>query len=819
MISSPSIRKLKSIKIFGIKYFTLCITLSLIQFLLSGCSKDPSSELPEPGLYQQPWPSTCLLPDQGIATDWNLLLITLDTTRSDRLGCYGCPNSCSPRIDQLAKRGIVFKHATTPVPITLPAHSTLMTGLNPYEHGVRSNGNYQLAEEYITLAEIFSEQGFSTSATIGAVPLQIGFGLEQGFDLYDDDFAMKSRGLDGGVIERPADEVTSLALASIAENSNRPFFHWAHYYDPHIPYTPPETFRERFTNPYDGEVAFMDSEVGRLIDGLADLDLMANTWILIVADHGESIGDHGEPSHGMLIYGPTQHVPCILIPPTDWETRAGIEIRNRTIKEIISLRDLAPTLVHAFGLPASALPASGLTLLPLICEMWSGPQVTYMETLMPALDYGWSDLRGVRTSRWSYIRAPEMELYDIQSDPGELNNLYYRYPNVVERLDKWLTFFLQNEAEPRASNQPDLATIEQLRSLGYLGGVAPSIPDQPSEKDPKKLMQLVTEISEAYLKIALNPTAAKTELEGALQQDPDNRVAKRFLAKALIRLQLWSQAEQILRSLFEIFPQDPEIMFDWGKSLMMLDSLSIAEPLILGATENRLDQPDMSGLYAEFIARSGRLDEARSLLYRIIIDQPEQIQPIICLARLEMAQGNIDETERLARMAIDTNPEMADGYAILAEMLWVNIGRRQSASRDIEGSINEIKPHLEKALSLDPNEPMAAFRLATILLRENQPQQACELFQRALLRAPQLVEAHVRLGNMFLETGQAEPARTHLGAARELGANSLGIVLSYGVACSMLGLTAEARDSFEQALLMNPDPTTAENIRQQLEQL
>ncbi len=799
---------------------TTLTLLSLLGAVLltGGCSGEKVSQLPEIGELTQAWLAQSEQPEANQRKNWNVLLITLDTTRADHIGCYGHKPSPTPNIDNLARSGIIFDQAITPVPITLPAHATIMTGLNPFEHGVRGNGSFVLEEKYVTLAEVLAEQGYATGATVGAAPVKTGTGLEQGFDWYDDDFQMKTRGLDGGVIERIAEDVTTGALHWINDQKTSPFFHWAHYYDPHVPYDPPGKFQSSLPTLYEGEIQYMDSEIGKLISGLELNGLLANTWIILVGDHGEALGEHGEPAHGMLIYSATQHVPCIVIPPVDWQAPKGAKIRNRRIKEPVGLRDLAPMLVNALGYPQSTLPASGSSLLPLITGDWQGPGVVYMESLMPSLDYGWSEIRGVRTSKWVYIRAPEEELYDLTSDPTEQMNLYYRYPGVAERLTGWLDHLLAGNEENMALQTPDAATVAQLRSLGYMGGTGKPQASDPT-KDPKKLMHLVSAISQASSLIDLNPMLSKSTLDQVLEQDADNRVARRFLGKSLLRLEQWADAEAVLRPLLEIMPDDTEIQADLVKALIMMDSLTVAEPLIMAVRQNEVDNPEVTGLYAEFHYRSGDVDQARELLKSSIIDSPSDVRSIIHLARLEMAENNIDEVEALAKQAINRNNDEAIAYSLLGEMLWMKLLSSDPMADDTKQKRATVKSYLEKALSLDPTEPFASFRLAVMTQREGNKQRAIDLYRKALLRMPNIVEAHTNLASLLLEQRQTSAALPHFRAAKTLGSDSMEFLISYGVINAMAGDKAEARAAWERALTKNPNEQQAAGIRQNLARL
>ncbi len=546
----------------------LCVTL----LAWAGCGRDPVREIPAPGPIPQSW----LAGIEGAPT--NVLLITLDTTRRDRLGCYGCPLPLTPNLDRLAQRGVLFEDAIAPAPITLPSHATILTGLDPQEHGVRNNGTFALDTARVTLPELLAQRGYATGATLGAFPVEARFGLNQGFADYDDDFPVESRSREWQTIQRRADEVTRRALAWIEAHRAGPFFHWAHYFDPHYPYDPPAEYAKAGPSPYDGEVAFMDAEVGRLIDGLARLGLSRNTWVICVADHGEALGEHGESGHSMLLYGVTQRVPWILVAPEDWQRIDPRRLRGRRISDTVALRDLAPTLANALGLAQPELPASGTSLLPLLAGEGQTAGIAYTETLVPSLEYGWSELRGVRTRQWSYVRAPARELYDLRRDPGETRNLCSQMPRVAARLEEWCERFTQAGSAPLAMQTLDAAALERLRSLGYVGGGAAAAPVE-SPKDPKAMMGIFDQINVARTALGTQrPEAARSLLAEVLANDPENPEGLRLMGVALLRLGEWTAARDVLERLCRRVPQDVEAHTQRAWACLMAGDTAAAGP-------------------------------------------------------------------------------------------------------------------------------------------------------------------------------------------------------------------------------------------------
>lgn len=781
-----------------------------------GCSRDRSAdEVALPGPIPQPWFQT-----QDGSGPWNLLLITLDTTRSDRLGCYGCRQPLTPHLDRLAERGILFEQAITPVPVTLPAHCTIMTGLDPHEHGVRTNGTFVLDSTQITLAEVLSERGYMTGATLAALPVQAQFGISQGFATYEDDLSPKGRMEEWEMVTRRGNEVTRLALAWIEMHREQPFFHWAHYFDPHAPYDPPEPYKSKFDNPYDGEVAFMDAQVGALISGIEELGLLENTWILCVGDHGESLGEHGEASHSMTLHGATQCVPCVLYPPAKWGGIASEKIRGRRIRDVVALRDLAPTLLNALGFEMQSLPASGSSLLPMIAGACEGPGAVYMETLAPFLKYSWSELRGVRATGWSYIRAPEPELYDLVSDPRERRNVCSKYPEIAERLSAWLNLFLEAGSEALVTQTLDPETMAQLRSLGYVAGPAPRTPSA-NEKDPKARMHIHQKMLDLHNELELRPAEAKGLLLEVLQEDPDNQEATRLLGKALLRLSDWQGAQVTFKELLDRFPDDHEARVNWAWTCMMTGQQDEARRALSVVLEENPRDSRARAFLGALLLQLGRPDDAREVLDEGTRVAPEKAEPIVRLGMLEWQLGNHAKAQDVAREALAVDEHNASAHALLGETLWLQ-GKGARTAGQMEAAdqfLARAKAELEEALSLDMDEPMAAFRLGWLADVEGDTLRAFDLYYRTISRRPDMPQPHVNLGHLLRKAGRPQEALHHYEVARSLGYEDVGLMYNYGALLASLGRRDEAKAALERAFALAPNPETAGRIRDKIQAL
>ena len=422
----------------------------------------------------------------GAIAGYNVLLVTLDTLRSDRVGCYGYPGAETPALDDLAAAGVRFADVVSPVPMTLPAHASILTGDYPPRHGVRDNGTYRLTDEHETLAERLKAQGYATAAFIGAFVLDRRYGTAQGFDTYHDQFAAGRNAQRHHQLnpERRADEVVDAALAWFegegAAWSGNPYFIWVHLYDPHAPYTPPEPYRTRHArDPYDGEVAWTDHQLGRLLDGLRARGALDRTLVVVVGDHGEGLGDHGESTHSLLIYESAMNVPLLLYAPQCIRRPAVVADR------VVSVVDIVPTILDGLGLPAGG--HDGVSLLRQPPE----ERVLYMETLAPRLNHGWSALYGVRRGRLKYIQAPTPELYDLDADPREARNLASARHADAAALARELSLIAGSmpTGSAAAMVEVDPEARRKLEALGYLGpGAASTGAQSPGPLPDPKVM-------------------------------------------------------------------------------------------------------------------------------------------------------------------------------------------------------------------------------------------------------------------------------------------------------------------------------------------
>jgi choline-sulfatase len=411
----------------------------------------------------------------------NVLLITIDTVRADRIGAYGYARASTPVLDRLAREGVRFLDATSQAPLTGPAHAALLTGIYPARLGVRDNATTPVPESATTAAEAFKAGGYRTGGFVGAFVVSAPYGFAQGFDVFDADFpgfadAQKLQ------VQRRGAAVVDAALTWLDAGSAAPFFGWVHLYDAHAPYEPPAPFDARFkASPYDGEIAFVDACIGRLIAALERSGRLDRTIVAVVADHGESLGEHGEAEHGMFLYDGVLRVPWIMRLPARAHAGTTIEPQVRAI-------DVLPTLAALAGV---ALPrVDGESLAPVIDGVRrQDTPPSYAETYYPKWHYGWSELRSLRDGRWKYIDAPKPEIYDLRADAAERRNVVGQRAPLANGMSAALQRLAAGfgPAATATAPQPDADTLARLRSLGYVGIAAPSRPGARGA-DPKDMI-------------------------------------------------------------------------------------------------------------------------------------------------------------------------------------------------------------------------------------------------------------------------------------------------------------------------------------------
>ena len=482
----------------------------------------------------------------------NVVLITIDTVRADHVGCYGATKVKTPTLDGLARDGIVFERAISQVPLTWPSHAAILTGTYPFQNGVQDFTGQPLDPRFRSVAQIFKQQGYTTGAVVSAFVLDRSWGLARGFDYYDDAFSAEAfRHKDIGLVDRKAGESVTRAISWLLKTPRRPFFFWLHLYDPHSPYDPPEPFRSLYKGHlYDGEIAYADHELGRLIGWLKQNQLYDRTAIVLLSDHGESLGDHGEKEHGFFVYNSTVHIPLIVKPPT------GSGFRPGRVARPVETVAVAPTLTRLAGMKneiQKQFSSPGL-----LSDSAENDTASYSESFYSFSSFGWSPLHALQTSRYHYIEAPTPELYDVIADPQEKNNLASQQTATVAVLEDKLQSLLQhNPFKLAGSGNSGLSpeALEKLRALGYVAYRSPVSPEALAAglPDPKsKLWEFNAILDAGDAFHAGDFPTGEALLARVQEKDPQMSAVPYMLGEAALRQQKWDQAAAELQKSLEL---------------------------------------------------------------------------------------------------------------------------------------------------------------------------------------------------------------------------------------------------------------------------
>lgn len=578
----------------------------------------------------------------------HVVLVTLDTVRADRIGAYGRVDADTPWIDALAARGTRFERAYAHVPITLPSHVTMMTGLLPPRTGVHANGQDATAPGVRFVAESFRDAGFRTVAAVGGFPVASAFPVARGFETFDDRFVDRRN---PAALERRADAVVDAAVAALSGEDDRRTFLWVHVFDPHDPYEPPEPWATTHAaDPYQGEIAAVDAALARLAHRLEPVLPAAETLWCVVADHGEALGDHGEPTHGFFLYEPTVRVPWILAGP-------GIPA-GRVVGTAVGTVDVAPTLLSAAGLETPA----GLDGRDRGAGPADDPPPVYLETELPRRNYGWAPLRAVVDGRFKWIDAPRPELYDLIDDPDESFNQAAEWPDEVAVLRDELARLRGTAVAPAATSADP-----RLASLGYVGSVSPSA---TGAEDPKDRLATYVRFQDASRALEANPPRPQDALPllDALIARDDTPAARIKRAVARRMLGRFDAALADLAAARRGSPDDPAIDLEEGSILVF----------------------------------AGRPGKAIAPLDRYLASHPEAPDALLMRGAAHEQTERVDLAEADYRAALAANPGYRDASLRLARLLVLS------------GRLAEARVALETHLAVHPGDPLATGLLSEI---------------------------------------------------------------------------------------------------------
>ena len=672
----------------------------------------------------------------------NVLVITLDTIRADRLGAYGNPNIRTDFVDGLADQGVLFDRCIAPTPLTLPSHTSLFTGTYPVLHGVRDNSNYVVPAELTTMAELLSEEGYRTGGFVGAFVLSTRWGLDQGFETYTEpESGYDPTMMSFAQIQRPADAVVDDAIAWLRKESEQPWFAWVHLYDPHLPYEPPPGFvREYPDDPYLGEVAFADAQLSRLNGFLQTAGLDSNTIVVFAGDHGEGLGDHGEFDHGLLIYQTTARVPLIIVHPDS--TSRGVRR-----EEVVSLVDIMPTIAEALDLP---LPGGvqGQSLWPLVGGAGGfDEKPVYAETLYPKLHFGWSPLTAIQDRQFQFIQSSDPELYDLVRDPKQQENLYRTNPDVAERMARQLEIMVERlgRGAMEASNEPDAGTIAKLAALGYVtAGVSPdegqSIDDLPS---PRSMLPIYTLFGKAAAAVSAGDEAGGERMLLEIVEANNSLVDAWFtLGKLYKRQGRMAEALSAYREAHERRPLDPSLVSKLADALISTGQPAEAEQLLLAAEVKHPDNPYIVFALARVLETTGRLAESENLFHESLTLDPRLATAHVRLAALALRRGDFNAVNGELDAALRLDPGVPDANLIKGQLL------------ESQNRIDEAAQAYRNELSSSPNSLPAAISLSRLEGRRGRTAEQERVLRNAIQANPRSPGPYLVLAMSFLQRGE-----------------------------------------------------------------
>jgi arylsulfatase A-like enzyme/predicted Zn-dependent protease len=733
----------------------------------------------------------------------DVVLITMDTTRADKLGALGGDRGTTPVLDGLALGGIVFEQAYSHVPLTLPSHSNLMTGLLPARTGVHDNVSFVLGPTPVTLAEVFSRQGYRTGAFVSSMVLERRYGLARGFQEYDDQLTEQAAGED--LAQRRGDRTVDRALGWVSADASKPLFLWVHLYDPHAPYMSPEPFASRFRGrPYDGEIAFMDAQIGRLLEGIASRH--RPTLVAALADHGEALGEHQEPAHGFFVYDATQHVPLILSLPGYLPARVRVKPVVRTV-------DVMPTLLEIAGLPAASA-LDGRSLAPLITgrsTVSTGP--AYVESYTPRLWWGARELLGLRTGPWLFVQGAHPELYDLDEDPAEIVNVASGHPRELEELARLLKPLAPEGKVSPTNGAVDEETAQRLKALGYVGAGAVDVAEAELV-DAREYAPLLGKADEAYRLAGRGDFAmALVAFQEILKVAPRVVAARREAGRMLLAMERYDEAFEEFRKLREQHPAEVGLHIDMARARFKAGRKQEALDLLLASLKAL---PSSAGLLenAGIVLESmGRTKEAEDAFRRAIAAGPSERQPRLLLANLCEKQGRVEEAAQRLEELIEASPharESMEAGKRLADMAvgFAKTGKTELAAQAYSAAL-KAGGGAEESVFL--NAALVSYQLG-------RKSEARDILRQGTTTFPAAVDLRYRHARLLSEAGAPGPAEAEYRQALVLAPTRSDIRFHLSQLLENTGRATEAAEGYRQ-VAADPNAKDATRAREALQRL
>ena len=736
------------------------------------------------------------LPPGASRDHLNLVIVTLDTTRADRIGAYGNTEVETAAFDRLAREGVLFEQAVAVAPLTLPVHSSMFTGKFPPEHGVRDNGGFFLGPEQLTLAEVLKAKGYRTGGFIAAYVLDSKWGMSQGFDTYFDEFDLSgTRAVSVGAIQRPGNEVVDQALPWMRESAKGPFFAWIHLYDAHSPHRPPEPFATRFKGrPYNGEISFADTQLGRVIAELESLDLYERTVVMVMGDHGESLGDHGESGHGFFVYDSTTHVPFVIRAPFSLTKRRQVPDPVRSV-------DVMPTALDLLGI-APPTGISGVSLAPLMAGSTRELGLdAYSEAMYPLHHYGWSDLRALRSGRYKVIDAPRPELYDIDRDPGEKTNLFASRRQLGDRLISQLRTLEGGFTKTEAALPPgdvDPEARERLAALGYVGSFVATASDARTDRaDPKDKIGLFNKLGDAIdLSKDRGPDGKPpfdkiiALLDAVVAEDPQVIDAWFMMGTQYMAHGDLERAVEYYKRTLALKPDYDLAVFNLAQAYRRMGNDEAA----LAGFEHylTLDPKDPFVQYqmGEIWLDRGDLPRAEQLFRRALDIDSQVVAAKNALGVIALKRGDRASAERLIREAIATKPTLRLAHFNLA-LLAEERGDVREAEREY---FEELKAH--------PDNYKAAFNLSRLYEQVGDRDGQIGALKQSVESNPRFAEGYIFLAKAYLDAGtRLDEAVRVARKGLEYAPRSEYAPLAHYVMADVFNRQGRAREGAEQLAL------------------